>query len=130
MAQTYSFDKIKVLDILRENRDAHTNIFLEALEGYRKTAIMQFEDNIKKIKKGKLVSGVYLKLPINQTKDYDRVIKMLELSEGNLVDLTEEQFANYMLDDWSWKQSFLTTNSTYSLSASTALAASGDDEDD
>lgn len=128
MAQTYTYDKQQVIDTLKENRTKHHAIFLEALEGYRKTAIAEFESNLEKVKKGRLVSYVQLKLPVDQTKDYDRVIAMFERSEGNKIELTEGQFTNYVLDDWDWKNQFFASNAMYSLTAQAAVES--DDEYD
>lgn len=125
MVQTYTFDKQEVLNTLRTNRDNHRAIFLEALEGYKVTAISEFQKRIAAIRDGKLISYVSLQLPQDQTKDYNRVIALLEKSKGNDIELSEEQFTNYMLDDWSWKKSFLTNNSYYS---STAAKLADDDD--
>ena len=57
----------------------------------------------------------YFKLdaPINQIKEYDRAIKMLEMSVDNDITLSEQEFAEYVLDDWHWKNQFTLTNSAY-----------------
>lgn len=127
VAQTYTFDKETVLKTLIENRSQHDSIFREALEGYKKTTIQHFKDNIRKIEKGKLISFINLQVPKNQIKDYDRVISLLEQSKGEEVELTEVQFANYMLDDWDWKQSFYAANSAYSFTAASKLNEEDDD---
>jgi hypothetical protein len=123
----YSFNKTEVLNTLRANRENHRAIFEEALEGYRKFAIKEFENRIKAIKAGKMVYYVSLTQPSDHTKDYDRIISLLEMAEGDFIPLDERQFAQYIQDDWDWKQQSLTANSTYSMTASRQLADTDED---
>jgi len=120
-------DKIRVkkeelLTRLRKNRKEHREIFLEALEGFRKAAIQAFEKRIELIKQRKKISlHVSLDQPQDMTKEYDRVIEMLEMHLGNDIEVTAKEFRNYVQDDWSWSQSFYTSNSSYSEKAMNKL---------
>jgi len=111
-------DKDDLLKKVQKNRDAHRGIFEEAVEGYRKRSVEILEEHIQKIKAGKL-EEVYVRLPrpSDHTKDYDRVIEMLEMHEDTSIEIDEDHFASYVMDDWSWKNEFLATNSTYSATA-------------
>lgn len=114
--------KTETLEILKANRAAHKKIFLEALEGYHKQAIEILEKHIENIKKGRVGTvNVSLPTPMDCTKDYDRAIKMLEMSVDDQIILDETSFSQYVMDDWNWKRQFLTSNSTYSLTAMSAL---------
>lgn len=113
-------------DVLRakvqENRDRHRAIFDEAVVGYRQQAVGMLEQHIARIKKGKVVAvQVYLPVPEDHTRDYDRVLAMLDMAEGETMHVTEQEFSQYVMDDWAWKRQFLTSNSTYSATAATAL---------
>lgn len=59
--------------------------------------------------------------PQDQTRDYDRAIRMMEMSQDEVVELEEHDFAQYVLDDWSWKRQFLLSNSNYSATAARAI---------
>src|SRR5271155_712033 len=111
-------EKTKLLETLHKNKAEHREIFLEALEGYRKAAIKLFEENLERAKAGKPFH-IYFQLiqPSDQTKDYDRVIGMLELDTETHILLSEQDYRSYVLDDWNWKGTFLTSNSTYSAKA-------------
>jgi hypothetical protein len=61
---------------------------------------------------------------MNQTKDYDRVLKMLDMTTDEVVVLSEDDFAQYVMDEWQWKEQFSQINSTYS-----ARAVPTDDDD-
>jgi hypothetical protein len=123
-------NKSNLIDILQKNRDAHKAIFVEAMENFRKMAIETLEENLKNAKSGKpLVLHVNLTIPRDMTREYDRVIKMLNMSEDAEIFLEEDDFQQYVQDDWGWKQQFLHTNSVYSARATSALKAYEDDDE-
>ena len=64
-----------------------------------------------------------LPLPENHTRDYERVIQMLERSLDETVSLSETDFRAYVQDDWDWKRAFLTSSAQYSPDAARALQA-------
>jgi hypothetical protein len=104
----------ELLGIVKSNRDAHRDMFEKAMAGYRKQAIAELDRAITDAKAGRKITR-YLSLvePIDQTKDYDRVIEMLRMSVDEEVELTSTEFAQYVQDDWSWKDQFLATNISY-----------------
>lgn len=110
--------KADLLAKIRANRQEHREIFEEALEGYKAEALRNLEDHIDRLKRGKL-RHVYIAMPVPQdhTSDYDRVIAMLEMDVSDEVELSEGEFARYVLDDWQWQDQFLTTASNYSRKA-------------
>jgi len=114
--------KDELMKLVQKNRDGHKAIFDEAVEGYRKAAEKLLEKHLAAIKKGSLTT-VYVNMPrpVNHTKEYDRVIAMLQMSIADEIEVNEKDFAMYAMDDWSWKQEFLRTNSEYSSSAMAAF---------
>jgi len=107
-----------VISTLKKNRQGHRKVFLEAVKGYRKEALKRLESHIKQIKAGKLIPvGVYLSVPVDRTRDYDRVIEMVEQHQDTTILLTESDYANYMLDDWAWKREWMLSNASYSKTA-------------
>lgn len=104
----------EVLAILQKNRKTHRETFEKALEGYRKTVIEHLEQRLKDAKSGRKVN-IYIQLeePQDQTKDYDRAIQMLEMSIDDKVELSQQEFAQLVQDDWSWKEQFTLTNTRY-----------------
>jgi hypothetical protein len=117
------FDKEKLLVTLRENRASHRKIFLEACEGYLKKAIELLEQKLASARKGERISMHFsLQQPVDQTKEYDRAIRMLEMSTDTIVELEEHDFQQYVMDDWAWKGQFLASNSAYSTTAASMSA--------
>jgi len=104
----------ELLTKVKENRANHRAIFEEALDGYRGQAIAELEAMLAEAKKGKRIRrAVSLIEPVDQTKEYDRIVKILEMSAEDVVELTEEDFAQYVMDDWRWKGQFSQSTMNY-----------------
>ena len=116
--------KSVLLDKLRGNQKAHKAIFDEAVEGYKEQALRLLEEHLKHIRTGKMIEvSVHLPVPENHTRDYDRVIAMMELDIAETVALSEADFAQYVLDDWKWKRQFLESSKAYSVLAARSMEA-------
>lgn len=114
--------KSELLDVLKKNREQHRKIFLEAQEGYKHAAIKELDSMLDDARAGKRIRrSMTLVEPQDQTSDYDRAIRMLEMSQDEVIELEEHDFMQYVLDDWGWKHQFLHSNSVYSATALAAL---------
>lgn len=103
--KTITVKKEELLDKLRQNRDEHLDIFLKAQEKYRELVIEQLYIALEKARSGKeIITFIALQEPINQSKDYNRVISMLEMSVDDHITLSETEFSQYVLNDWQWKR--------------------------
>lgn len=112
--------KEELVTILRDNRAKHRSEFEKALKNYRTSVIGILEDKLKDARDNKRVKHrIELEQPMDQTKDYDRALKMLEMSVDGVVELSEVNFAQYVQDDWSWKQQFSHLNSSFADTAMT-----------
>lgn len=116
--QKIKVKKADLLAILKRNREAHNGVFLEAQVGFRKAVVSALEARLACARKGKRIEQ-YLNLPEpeNHTRDYDRIISMLRMDLSDEVELSEGDYAQYVLDDWDWKRQFLGTNRSYSARA-------------
>ena len=106
--------KNELIDTLAANREAHRGIVEEAWEGYKRESVRLLEDQLDRARRGdRKRIYVSLEMPADHTADYDRVIAMLEMDVDDHVALSEQDFSNYVQDDWGWKQQWTTTNSAY-----------------
>lgn len=107
---------------LIENRDRHHGIFEEALAGFQKQAVRLLEQQVESARHG-LRQSVYVSLecPQDHTSDYDRVLAMLDMEVSDMVTLTEQEFAQFVQDNWSWQHQWLTSSAQYSRAAATRL---------
>lgn len=119
------FRKTDLLEILKSNRAAHRDEFETAIAGYEVEAIKRLQDLTRQMRSGKRPNIlIQMAVPSDHTKDYDRVIRMLELSTEDTINLHEHEFQQYIQDDWSWKGQFTASNSGYMVSGSKALGKS------
>lgn len=104
----------ELLAVLKENRAAHRSMFEKATEGYRRRAIEELDRSLQDAKAGKKIRrAITLVEPMDQTRDYDRAIRMLEMTVDEIVTIGDKEFQNYVMDDWSWKEAVMTSNSAY-----------------
>lgn len=100
--------------VLEENREKHRGIFEQAMVGYREGAIKELDRMIKDAREGrKIKRALSLVQPVDQTADYDRALRMLELTADEVVELEEHEFDCYVMDRWHWRNQFLSSNSAY-----------------
>lgn len=128
---TFEFDPSEILEKMRTNRETHATEYAEALKGYYLEVAEQAKEVAKKAREvAKFAEGEADKddpenieesrwnisaiKPEDHTGDYDRVIAMLEMTKSSKIELDEQEFAQYVLDKWAWKQHFETTNNFYS----------------
>jgi hypothetical protein len=106
--------KERLVAIITENRAAHRDLFLRAVEGYRSFVTRELEDKLDQLRDGKLVeSWSRYPIPEDHTRDYDRVLRMLDLDERDQMELTEQETAWFIMDDWEWKRQWNTSNTAY-----------------
>jgi hypothetical protein len=112
--QNIKVRKTELLERMRDNRDAHREAFLAALEGYRQHALAELNDRVKALGEGRIPDiSIDILRPVDHTRDYDRVIGMLEMDVEEELVLSETDYAQYVNDDWSWKRQWRLSNSGY-----------------
>ncbi len=104
----------KLLEKVVQNRTEHRQIFEKAMVGYRKEAIKQLDEMLADAVDGKKIQR-FLSLvePMDQTKEYDRAIAMLEMSVEEEMKITQQQFSELVLDNWAWKGQFTFSTTRY-----------------
>jgi hypothetical protein len=100
--------KPELLAKLQQNRADHRAIFEEALAGWMAEAERELTEQRERLLAG-VRRDVYVRKPVptDHTSDYDRAVAMIEMSIGETIVLSEEDFAQYVMDDWGWQSQFL-----------------------
>ena len=112
--RTVTVKRQKLLDTLRVNREKHIADYTEAREGYVKRAIASMQKNLKAAKNGGEVKTVIdLPVPVSFASNYDVAIAMLEWSEDLTIELDQNEFEQYVRDNWVWKNMFAAGASLY-----------------
>lgn len=111
-------NKNDLLEKLRKNRAEHREIFEEASQAFRKKVIQVLDERLADAREGKrIVLRMDLVQPMDQTEEYDQAITMCEMSVDNEIILSYDNFRNYILDKWSWRDQFIASNARYSAKA-------------
>ena len=107
-------DRKVLLKKIKENRETHRSTFLKAQQGFRKAVINKLEEVLKNARNGvRFETSLGLPVPQDMTKEYDMIISMLELSVDHRMTISQGEFKQYVLDQWSWKGGWETSNSSY-----------------
>lgn len=114
MNQKMTFKVSDLLETIKINRVAHRQTFERALTGYKKRVEEELDRRLADLRAGRKIDlFIQLEEPHDHTKDYDCVIRMLEMTTQQELELAHNEFKCYVLDEWSWKQDFVTTSSRY-----------------
>jgi hypothetical protein len=116
----------ELLEVLRKSRAQHIQEYLEACAGYRDAALKRIDDifsdlraKINGLKEGQTIAIIGLQfglaVPVSHEKAYDQIIRMMEMSVDEEIELTAGQFACFVMDDWDWKEQWSTSNMAYRL---------------
>ena len=109
-------NKGELLTILRKNLEIHSVEHAELMVEYKKAITKEIAKQHKRAQKGLL--PILSKLnkiekPNSYAEYYTEAIAMLEMSVDDELVLTAHQFKQYVLDEWSWTNSFAMTKSAY-----------------
>lgn len=105
---------------LRENRGKHAHeadaaavAFLARLAADSRSLVAAYEASDEREVR-RLFEGIKaITTPQTYLQDYDRVIGMLAMSVSDEVEITEEQYRHFVLDEWEWSRHFKTINASY-----------------
>jgi len=113
--QKWKYKREDLLERIKENRNKHEVNFKEAKENYRIAIVETLTQMLETAKENKKVPHVInLKQPVHYLKDYDRTIKMLEMAQDDIIELSSSDFSRLVMDEWSWSRSFNENTLSYS----------------
>lgn len=108
----------ELLAKVQGNRDNHRKLFEEAQANYRERMIEELDRMLEDARKGRKIRRmVSIPEPEDHTKDYDRIISMLQMSVDKVVELDQQSFAMYVMDQWAWAGSFASNTLAYTSRA-------------
>lgn len=83
------------------------------LKGYRKKCEEILAKNLKILKAGPEDTPPEFEalphLPAHHLEEYDKLSRMLSWETNDTVTLSEQEFMNYIEDNWHWKSSWRTS---------------------
>ena len=115
--RSVKINKAELLKIVQDNKKKHVKEFEESVKDYKKGAIKLAKEHVDLAKSGDLDKIAKIKAmpqkPMSYEKEYDRAIRMLELSVEDVIELEDDVFNQLVLDEWSWKNTFVATGAMY-----------------
>jgi hypothetical protein len=115
--KTVNIKKSDLLEIVSDNLASHKRDYTEAMAGWHERIVDRYEAVLSDIRSGNYKQAIYpavdLPMPESHEDDYMTILRMLELSADEIVELTYREFEQYVRDEWSWKESFTTTAGNY-----------------
>jgi len=114
--RTVRINKGDLVNALTANRKQHKEDFTKASEAYRVDMLAFLATMSVRIEAGENVNVVHAIKdypPEDHTGEYDVALRMLEMSADSVIELTDAEFRNMVLDDWAWKERWSAMNSKY-----------------
>ena len=112
-------NRVELLAIVRENKEKHIAIFLEAKEDYKVQVLKIATANLKFAKTADPEEFKKIRptptAPTSYEDSYKRAIRMLELSVEEIIEIPEDVFNQLVLDEWTWKRGFIAGSASYKL---------------
>lgn len=112
-SRTILIDKKNLIEKIKENKLAHIKEFDDAVVAYAIEAKKQIKQMSKDVENGKLDIKLQLTTPINRASEYDKVIEMFNWEIAENVELTQEEFNEYIHDETSSSKSAKFANAFY-----------------
>lgn len=115
MSLSVTVDKLRLLGVLKANREAHRQNYELARDGFIKLLTAELEDKIDTIRIDKRIPQLSFdnRQPEDHTDEYDTIIGMLEMSSDSEIELNYQQYQQWVEDNWNWKQLWTTSNTQY-----------------
>jgi hypothetical protein len=127
MINELTVSKGQLLEVLKKNKITHENTYKQAIVEYRKQAGQALKKQLNNVEEGKKFSLTFkLVKPLNYTNQYEKVIGMLEMSLEDKVLLSDNEYSQYVLDNWNWKTAFI--GSTMSYTNNSGESAESDED--
>lgn len=100
--------------VIEENRSVHQGVFLEACEGYKAAMIAELGEYLRRVESGSLKRVVFSwPVPEDHTADYNRVLRMIDMHVDDTIEISQADFARYVMDDWDWKEQWNRSTASY-----------------
>ena len=112
--QNVKVRKSDLMTVVESNRLKHIAEFDSAKKIFIEDAIAKLQDMLTTAQKnGRIIQNLGLTEPISYVQEYDTAIKMLQMSTEDVIELTQQEFQQYVEDQWSWKRNFVASTSIY-----------------
>ena len=106
-------DKLDLIARIKANKEKHIQQFEAAKVAYKKEALRQLEELKKQAEEGSVNIKLTLTSPENVADKYDQKAEMFEWEIADEVELTQDEFKDYVQDSFDFAAKAFLANSTY-----------------
>jgi hypothetical protein len=115
--RSVNVNRDRLIDAIKINKTRHAEDVTAAREAYRTAMQMALVDALKQLESGEF-DGIHkminaLDKPEDHTRDYERALLMLDMSQDAIIELTEAEFRQFVQDEWGWKGAWTAMNAKY-----------------
>ena len=110
-------NKSKLIAKIKDNKEAHIKAYAKAVIAYKKEALAQLAELTKAVRSGDMSIQLNLTTPIDNRKNYDKIIDMFNWEEDAIVELEQSEFNEYIQDETEFARHANFSNSMYLESA-------------
>jgi len=114
--RTIKVEKAKLIQQIKDNKERHIKEFENAVVAYKEEALKQLKAEIEKVEGGSLDAKLNLITPVNNAENYDKIIEMFEWEVESEVELSQEEFNEYVQDETQFARDAKFSNTFYSSS--------------
>ena len=111
--RTIKVKKENLIKQIKENKAKHIEEYEKAVVAYKKEALKQLSKLTDKVNDGALDIKLNLITPVNNSDNYDKIIEMFEWEVSDVVDLTQDEFKEYVQDETDFAVSAKLSNTAY-----------------
>lgn len=108
--------KSELLQVLKDNLEKHRADVIEAVKLRRERVMTVFTDQINAMSidaDHELAEVFKFPLPEDNSRDYEKAIRMIEMTQYEFIELEEDQFDKLVMDNWHWKRELALTSALY-----------------
>jgi hypothetical protein len=114
MSRKIKVNKQELIKKIELNKEMHLTDYEEAVEAYKDEALRQLKELTKKAKAGERNLNLDLVEPINNEKEYDKLLLMFEMEVEDEVELDMHEFNQYVHDETQFAMAAGISNKFYS----------------
>ena len=112
-SRTIKVKKADLIARIEENKETHIVAYAKAVEAYKKEALKQLAELTKRVENGDMTVKLNLTTPVDNRKNYDKIIDMFNWEVEDIVELEQSEFNEYVQDETEFARHAMMSNSMY-----------------
>ena len=112
--RTILLKKEELIARIKENKKNHEKEFEAAVIAYKEEALKQLATETSRVREGALDAKLDLVTPVNNSENYDKIIEMFQWDVREEVELSQNEFLEYVQDETDFAIQAKFSNTFYS----------------